>query len=297
MFDHLGVYANRSWTPVPALQSCLIEPIWHQFSALLPDDRSPHPLVGNRPRIRSRIVFDKLIQVLVFGAAYWRIADSTCSATTLRRRRDEWIELGVVEGLERRARDAYDRMIGLELDDVVVDGSITKAPCGGELAGRNPVDRAKQGTKRSKLVDAARGDDAPPGPGLRHRQDPGGAGSPRPERQHLPTRPAGALAGDHPLGGGTHQRLAERLQEAAVVHRAQSRGHPLLPQLRQRDHHRPSAHPRRLAAVPLVGPSEPLPMTASITYWPKLLVDRHDMSGSLVGPRAPSERTRSRNGG
>jgi hypothetical protein len=38
-------------------------------------------------------------------------------------------------------------------------------------------------------------------------------------------------------------------------------------------------------------------MTASITYWPKLLVDRHDMSGSLVGPRAPSERTRSRNGG
>ena len=140
---------------MPALQSFLIEPIWDQFSALLPDDRSPHPLVGHRPRISSRIVFDKLIQVLVFGAAYWRIADSTCSATTLRRRRDEWIELGVVEELERRARDAYDRMIGLELDDVVVDGCVTKAPCGGELAGRNPVDRAKQGTKRSNLVDAA----------------------------------------------------------------------------------------------------------------------------------------------
>ena len=29
------------------------------------------------------MVFDKLIQVLVLGAAYERIADSTCSATTI----------------------------------------------------------------------------------------------------------------------------------------------------------------------------------------------------------------------
>jgi transposase len=140
---------------MPALQSFLIEPIWDQFSALLPAAPSPHPLVGHRPRIPDRIVFDKLVQILVFGAAYWRIADSTCSATTLRQRRDEWIRLGVVEQREQRARDAYDRMIGLELDDVVVDGCITKAPCGGGLAGHNPVDRAKQGTKRSNLVDAA----------------------------------------------------------------------------------------------------------------------------------------------
>jgi hypothetical protein len=46
------------------------------------------------PRIADRVVFDKLIQVLVFGCGYRRIADATCSATTLRRRRDEWIALG-----------------------------------------------------------------------------------------------------------------------------------------------------------------------------------------------------------
>jgi hypothetical protein len=45
-------------------------------------------------------------------------------------------------------------MIGLDLDDLSVDGSITKAPCGGEVAGRNPVDRGKQGTKRSVATDA-----------------------------------------------------------------------------------------------------------------------------------------------
>jgi IS5 family transposase len=35
-----------------------------------------------------------------------------------------------------------------------VDGCITKAPCGGEKAGRSPVDRGKGGVKRSTLVDA-----------------------------------------------------------------------------------------------------------------------------------------------
>jgi hypothetical protein len=37
--------------------------------------------------------------VLVFGCGYRRIADATCSATTLRRRRDEWITADVAEQL------------------------------------------------------------------------------------------------------------------------------------------------------------------------------------------------------
>jgi transposase len=139
---------------MPALQSFLIRPLWHQFSALLPPQRPTHPLVGHRPRIDDRVIFDKLIEVLVFGAAYWRIADRTCSATTLRRRRDEWIALGLGDQLRTITLAAYDRMIGLELTDVAVDGCISKAPCGGEMAGPSPVDRAKQGTKRSNLVDA-----------------------------------------------------------------------------------------------------------------------------------------------
>lgn len=36
-----------------------------------------------------------------------------------------------------------------------MDGCIVKAPCGGEAAGRSSVDRGKQGTKRSLLVDGA----------------------------------------------------------------------------------------------------------------------------------------------
>ncbi len=116
-----------------------------------------HPLGCHRPRIPDRVVFEKLVQVLVFGCAYERIADESCSATTLRRRRDECIEEGVMATLRELALEAYDRTIGLQLCDVAVDCCITKASCGGEKAGRNPVDRGKQGIKRSTLVDAKGG--------------------------------------------------------------------------------------------------------------------------------------------
>jgi transposase len=139
---------------VPAIQACIVEPIWDQFAELLPAHEADHPLGCHRPRIPDRVVFDKLVQVLVFGCAYERIADATCSATTLRRRRDAWIGAGIMARLEGTVRDAYDRMIGLELADIAVDGCITKAPCGGEVAGRSPVDRGKQGLKRSTVVDA-----------------------------------------------------------------------------------------------------------------------------------------------
>jgi IS5 family transposase len=51
------------------------------------------------------------------------------------------------------ALEAYDRMVGLEPSELAVDSCITKAPCGGEKAGRSPVDRGKRGIKRSVVVD------------------------------------------------------------------------------------------------------------------------------------------------
>lgn len=139
---------------MPALPSSVIEPVWDQFCALLPEHIDTHPWGCHNPRIPDRVVFDKLIQVLVLGAAYTRIADATCSATTLRTRRDEWIAAGVFARLEQLCLDAYDKIVGLDLENVTVDGCIIKAPCGGEAAGRSPVDRGKQGTKRSLMVEA-----------------------------------------------------------------------------------------------------------------------------------------------
>lgn len=140
---------------MPAVPSCLLDPLREQFLALLPVRHVEHPLGCHRRRIDDEVVFDKLVEALVFEAGYERIGDKTCSATTMRRRRDEWIKLGIFERLRLAALDAYEKMIGLDLDDVAVDGCITKAPCGGECAGRSPVDRGKGGMKRSQLAEGA----------------------------------------------------------------------------------------------------------------------------------------------
>lgn len=143
---------------MPVLPVCLLEPLWVQFSALLPERPlvSPtHPLGCHRPRIPDRVVFEHVIAALVHGSGYERIASPGCSDATIRRRLKEWAAAGVSEQVHTLALRAYDRMIGLELDDLAVDGCITKAPGGGRVAGRSPVDRGKQGLKRSVVTDAA----------------------------------------------------------------------------------------------------------------------------------------------
>ena len=90
---------------MPAIPSFLIEPIWDQFRVLIPVPIDTHPLGCHRRRIPDRIIFDKLVQVLVLGAAYAKISDSSCSATTLRDRRDDWIEAGIFARLEQICLD------------------------------------------------------------------------------------------------------------------------------------------------------------------------------------------------
>ena len=93
---------------MPALEPYIIEPIWEQFQALLPEREIDHPLGCHKPRIPDRLVFEKLVQILVFGCAYWRIADESCSESTLRRRRDEWIALGLMEKLREISLETYE---------------------------------------------------------------------------------------------------------------------------------------------------------------------------------------------
>ena len=126
---------------MPAIPSWLLEPLWDQFSALLPARPlydPAHPLGCHRPRIAGRLIFEKLLQVLRFGCSYASIADCACGATTIRERRDEWIKAGIFAELNRIVREAYDRIVGLVLQDLIIDGCIAKAPGGGEVAGAQP---------------------------------------------------------------------------------------------------------------------------------------------------------------
>lgn len=187
---------------MPALPSWLTTPLWDQFAALLPQPPTyhpDHPLGCHQPRVADRVIFDKLVQVLVFGCGYRKIADQTCSATTIRDRRDQWIAVGVFATLELLVLGAYDRMIGLDLDDLAVDGCITKAPCGGDAAGRSP------GGPRQARPQALHRDRSP--------RDPAGHGR---RRRQPPRRPA---ARPHP------GHLGPARATARAVHGASGRGY------------------------------------------------------------------------
>lgn len=138
--------------------SCLLEPIWNQFSVLLPQQpifHPNHPLGCHRRRIPDRVVFDHIVAALVHGSGYERLTSPGCSDRTIRRRLKQWAAAGLAERLHALTLQAYDQIIGLHLADIPTDGCITKAPGGGEVAGRSPVDRGKQGRKRSVATDAA----------------------------------------------------------------------------------------------------------------------------------------------
>jgi transposase len=143
---------------VPALPVSLLDPLWAQFAALLPDHPlvdPTHPLGCHRRRIPDRVVFEHVVAALVHGSGYERIASPGCSDRTIRRRVHAWAVAGLAGHLHTLVLAQYDRLIGLDLTAVCVDGCITKASRGGEKAGRSPVDRGKQGRKRSLLTDAA----------------------------------------------------------------------------------------------------------------------------------------------
>lgn len=60
---------------------------------------------------------------------------------------------GVFTRLRTEAEAAYDRIIGFDLENVALDGSNQKAPCGGHGTGPNPFDRNRIGWKWSMAVD------------------------------------------------------------------------------------------------------------------------------------------------
>jgi len=65
------------------------------------------------------------------------------------------VQLGIFARLWQIALELYDDLVGLDWRWQSVDGAMTKAPLGGESTGKNPTDRAKSGTKRSLLTEAA----------------------------------------------------------------------------------------------------------------------------------------------
>jgi len=295
----------------------LTEPLSVRFTTQSNDDDRPefvadHPWGWHRRRIPDRVVFDHVLAALVHGSGYERIATPGCSDRTIRRRLLDWTEREVGVELLKAALAAYDQMIGLNLDDLSVDGSITKSPYGGELSGRSPVDRGKQGTKRSVVTDGRGIPLALVGAGAnRHdsplfeptmRQIPDMIGvlpdqpCVHPDRgcDSTPTRdlldelgyvyeiarkpiPAPIQAGKT-VGRGTHPLLDERLRQDPPLHRETPRRCRAVPAPRRRPHRPAPPHQRSPHPLPLANP----------THHPKTQVTINCRAFLVAAPTEPA---------
>ena len=112
-----------------AVEPCIVQAVWAAIEGHLPVRApDPHPLGCHRPRVPDLVCFRGILTRLVTGCS-WHVAaylTGGVSETTLRTRRTEWLAAGVFEKLLAEALAAYDRIIGLDLSEVAIDGSLHK---------------------------------------------------------------------------------------------------------------------------------------------------------------------------
>ena len=121
-----------------ALERDVQDAVWQTIEPLLPDPPD-HPLGCHRPRISDRLCFRGILIRLATGASWVdieSILDYAVSDTTLRARRDEWIAAGVFDQIHTEALAAFDKIVGLDLTEVSIDGSLHKAPTVARAPGR-----------------------------------------------------------------------------------------------------------------------------------------------------------------
>lgn len=138
-----------------ALDPRVHNPIFDTITALAPAP-NPHPLGCHRRRVPNRIILVGLLWRLVTGASWETIEqllDRQVSDTTLRARRDEWIQAGVFEMLLAQAMNAYEKLIGINFHQLMIDGSNQLAPCGGAGTGLDYKHPGRQGYKWCIAVD------------------------------------------------------------------------------------------------------------------------------------------------
>lgn len=109
--------------------------LWTRIAPLLPPPTKVHPWGRgvHRPRVPDRQVLDGIFYQLRTGCQ-WKALDATgiCSGSTAHRRFQEWEAAGVFQKLWQQGLEEYDALQGIEWRWQAMDGSLHKAPLGGE---------------------------------------------------------------------------------------------------------------------------------------------------------------------
>src|SRR3989339_1326919 len=106
--------------------------LWEQMEPLLPP-KPKHPLNCHNPRVPDRDAMNAIVFVLRTGCQ-WNALNGTriCSSSSAHRRFLEWTDAGVFEKFWTLGLLQYDILKGLNWSWLAMDGSVTKAPLGGE---------------------------------------------------------------------------------------------------------------------------------------------------------------------
>jgi hypothetical protein len=181
---------------VPVVPSCLLEPLWDQVAALLPRHRTSHP----DHRWAATVAASPTGPSSSTSSRPWSPAPATdASPAPAAPIAPSVVASGMGAAGDRPARArpdpaAYDRMLGLGLGELSVDGCITKAPAAA----------TRRAGPRRTAASRASNDRSPPTPA-------GSRLGSSPRRQP----PRWAAAGSHP---GGRDAAGWRLPADASVH-------------------------------------------------------------------------------
>jgi transposase len=139
-----------------ALEPDIFNTLYRLFADRIPEPPA-HPNGGCRQRVPDSICFEGIFWRFVTGAA-WETIEAQLhyrvSDTTLRSRRTEWVQAGVFDQLMEDCLAIYHELIGIELGDVAIDGSVQLAPGGGPDTHNSPGSKGRKTMKWSIGVDA-----------------------------------------------------------------------------------------------------------------------------------------------
>jgi putative transposase len=127
--------------------------LWAVLEPLLPVRVNPHRFGGGRPRGPDRRCADAIFDVLRTGSQ-WEALNETelCAKSTAHDRFTAWVEAGVFLKLWQAGVEQFDELQGIAWSWLSMDGTMTKAPLGGEKDGAKPH-RPGQRRRQTQFAD------------------------------------------------------------------------------------------------------------------------------------------------
>lgn len=135
---------NKEKSKPPVDDWRIPDALWERIAILLPPS-PPHPLHCHKPPTDPRKAMDAIFFVLRTGVQWKSLsAQGFIPGSTAHDWFQRWVNAGVFHELWKMMLDEYDASIGIDWSWLSLDGSMVKAPLGGEDTGANPTDRGKK---------------------------------------------------------------------------------------------------------------------------------------------------------